>query len=234
MFNIKKILKELNDIPKVKYPITYSKAGILFYNYSNIVSIICIILLLLAFVFGLLFKYFQYQFFIILTFVFSYLSVFTLPLVAFFYLPFIVIFFITRKNESYQILITEVEHNEKYAINMLKYSYSDIEYAIYHLTHKIDKLESRLVTFLGNKNVVIFTVYSMSLTFFNQLGGLDNLWTSFNQTNLTLSSVNLITLFGFAFFIGLILGCFILNSNISQYRDKVSLLKLTLKILSIT
>ena len=158
MFNIKKILKELNNIPKVKYPITYSKVGILFYNYSNIVLNIGIILLLLAYVFGLLFKYFQYQFFIILT----------------------------------------------------------------------------LVTFLGNKNVVIFTVYSMSLTFFNQLGGLDNLWTSFNQTNLTLSSVNLITLFSFAFFIGLILGCFILNSNISQYRDKVSLLKLTLKILSIT
>lgn len=199
MFNTKKILKELNEIPRVKHPITYSKEGILFYKCSNIFLITSITLLLLSIVFGCLFKYFEYEFFIKMTLLFSNVSIITISIQLIFFILMSILSFITRKNESYQMLITEVEHNEKYAIQMLKYSSNDLEYAIHHLTYKIDKLESRLVAFLGNKNVAFVAVYSMSLTIFNQLGGLDNLLLFFNETSVSLFSVNQITLLGFVF-----------------------------------
>lgn len=233
MFNIKKILEELNEIPTIKYPITYSKKGILFYKYSNIFLIISIILLIFCIVFACLFKYFEYEFFKLMTFLFSDFSIITILIQLIFFILMSILSFITKKNESYQMLITDVEHNEKYAIQMLKYSSNDLEYAIHHLNYKIDKLESRLVAFLGNKNVAFVAVYSMSLTIFNQLGGLDNLLFFFKGTSISLSSVNQITLLGFAFFTGLILGSIILSSDISKYRNQVSLLKLSLKILSL-
>lgn len=112
MFNIKKILKELNEIPRVKYPITYSKEGILFYKCSNNFLIISITLLLLSIFFGCLFKYFEYEFFIKMTLLFSNVSIITISIQLVFFILMSILSFITRKNESYQMLITEVEHNE--------------------------------------------------------------------------------------------------------------------------
>lgn len=233
MFNIKKILEELNSIPKIKYPITYSKTGTLFYKYSNYFLIISIVFLLLCILFGLLFKYFEYKYFIKITLLFSIISIITMLIQLVFFILVIILCFITRKNELFQMLIKEIDHDEKYAIQLLEYSPADLEYTIYQLTNKIDKLESRLVTFLGNKNIAFIAIYSMSFTIFKQLGGVENLLSAFKKIDFSVFSINQITLFGFAFFTGLVIGCILLNSSISQYRNQVSILKLSLKILSL-
>lgn len=213
MLRIKQIIKLLSEMSSFK-PYNYKTKSDRKINKINtllIKSLITLFIFLIASI--ILYKNFNiFNSKSVLYFIYSTYVIFNIFGIIILFIPTIQLYLFLRswKKETANEFICEIDHDEENAKKLMIYQKEELLYTTYWLQQKIDRLNSRVSQFFGEKTAIL-SFLALCYSAVNASIGFGKLSEIMTNGQLTTDKSNIVILFGLAFLLGLSLGAIMLK-----------------------